>query len=253
MRLTPLDIKRQQFKKSMRGYDTAEVDIFLEMLSSEYENLVQQNTSLIDRVSEMETQLREYRQMERSLQQTLVQAQETAAKTIESAKRDAGAITKEAELRAAQALDKVQLEAGTLRQDAEFEAARIIENAQRDAENARNELGFIQSQKESLLNKMRTLLSSQLETLKSLGQEGASRATQPEVTPEAAKEEPCIVRQQVEPVKVEEPVPKRELGPESPPLSEPMKKDTPRSTLEIDEIVKRLDQTFKLLDNPTQE
>ncbi|NVM02542.1 MAG: DivIVA domain-containing protein, partial [Candidatus Helarchaeota archaeon] len=40
MKLTPLDIKRQEFKKVMRGYDVIEVDAFLEMVADEYESLL---------------------------------------------------------------------------------------------------------------------------------------------------------------------------------------------------------------------
>ena len=37
MRVTPLDIRRQKFRKSMRGYDQGEVDAFLEMLADAWE------------------------------------------------------------------------------------------------------------------------------------------------------------------------------------------------------------------------
>ena len=35
MRITPLDIKKQEFQTRMRGYDKAEVVSFLEMVSEE--------------------------------------------------------------------------------------------------------------------------------------------------------------------------------------------------------------------------
>jgi len=250
VRLTPLDIKRQQFKKSMRGYDTAEVNIFLEMLSGEYESLTKQNSALLDKVSEMENELREYKQIEKTLQQTLLQAQDMANKTVESAKSEAGMILNDAEYRAAQIMDKAQLEANNLKQNAAREAAQIIEKAQREAGNIRNEADFVRSQKESLLNSMRTLLLSQLDMLKSLEKEEPPPERQPEVVPTVVKEEEPIPQQQVEPVKEKEPLPEVEPELAPAPLSEPVKREPPQSALEIDEIVKRLEQTFNLLDNP---
>ena len=52
MKITPIDISKQEFKKIMRGYDPVEVDTFLEMLGNEYENLINSreiDLELIDR------------------------------------------------------------------------------------------------------------------------------------------------------------------------------------------------------------
>ena len=76
MRLTPLDIKKQEFKKVMRGYDQVEVDTFMEMLSNEFEELLKQQKDSREKAVELDTQLKDYRQIEKTLQQTLLQAQE---------------------------------------------------------------------------------------------------------------------------------------------------------------------------------
>ena len=39
MKITPLEIKRQQFKKVMRGFDPVEVETFLEMVSNDTADL----------------------------------------------------------------------------------------------------------------------------------------------------------------------------------------------------------------------
>jgi len=41
MKISPLDIRRQRFKKALRGYDSAEVDAFLEMLADAWEETVE--------------------------------------------------------------------------------------------------------------------------------------------------------------------------------------------------------------------
>ncbi len=41
MKITPLDLKKQEFKKAVRGYDRVEVDTFMELIVDEFENLIQ--------------------------------------------------------------------------------------------------------------------------------------------------------------------------------------------------------------------
>ena len=43
MKLSPIEIRKQEFKKSMRGYDTVEIDTFIELVANEYENLIKEN------------------------------------------------------------------------------------------------------------------------------------------------------------------------------------------------------------------
>lgn len=146
MKITPLEIKRQQFKKTMRGYDTIEVETFLEMISNELEDLIRENREEKDRIIELETQLADYKNIERSLQQTLMQAQETSGKSIENSKREAEIIVKEAEIKASQ----------------------IVEKARLDFAHVKEELAQLKARKESVLSKLKVLLSSELNLIRAL-------------------------------------------------------------------------------------
>lgn len=110
MKITPIEVKHQKFKKVMRGYDTIEVDTFLEMLSNELEEYVRMNREHKDRIIELETHLADYKNIEKTLQQTLMQAQETSGKSIENSKREAELIVKEAEVKASQIVEKARLD-----------------------------------------------------------------------------------------------------------------------------------------------
>ena len=144
MKLTPLDIRKQQFKKVMRGYDTVEVDTFMEMLANEFEESAKNQKEMRDRTIELETQLKDYRQIEKTLQQTLLQAQETTGKTYESARR----------------------EAETILREAESKGTRMIEGAAGQLKRINSELMELQTRKESFLAKMRLLLTTELELMK---------------------------------------------------------------------------------------
>jgi len=60
LKLTPLDIKRQEFRKVMRGYDAMEVDAFLDMVADEYENLHKSKNEGITKIKQLEERLKEY-------------------------------------------------------------------------------------------------------------------------------------------------------------------------------------------------
>jgi len=110
MKFTPLAIKKQQFKRSFRGYDIDEVRVYLEMLASEYENLLQENKELKEKVAMLETEVSAYKQIEKNLHLAVVQAQETATKTVENAKKQSELLLKEAELKSKEMIEKAKLE-----------------------------------------------------------------------------------------------------------------------------------------------
>lgn len=146
MKLTPLDIKKQEFKKVMRGYDTVEVDTFMEMMAGEFEEILKQQKELRDKVVEAETQLKDYKQIEKTLQQTLLQAQEATSKSYESARREAELITREAELK----------------------AAKLVEQANSNLVRITNEVEQLRAKRDSLIGRLRVLLSTELDLIKTL-------------------------------------------------------------------------------------
>jgi len=146
MKITPLDIKKQEFKKVMRGYDPVEVDTFMDMMADEFEDLFKQQKDLREKIIELETQLKDYRQIEKSLQQTLLHAQEASGRMYDSARKESELILKEAEMR----------------------AAKMLEQANSDAVRLENELKHLQARKESLIGRLRILLSTELDLIKTL-------------------------------------------------------------------------------------
>lgn len=147
MKITPLEIKRQQFKKVMRGFDPVEVETFLDMVSNEVEDLTKANKEYKDRLIELETQLNDFRNMEKTLQQTLMQAQEASGRSIENSRKEAELILKEAEIKASQ----------------------IVEKARMDFSRAKEEISTLKARKESILGRLKVLLTSELDLLRALG------------------------------------------------------------------------------------
>jgi cell division initiation protein len=96
MKITPLDVARQDFPLSFRGYNRVEVDEFLNRLGSEYEKLVKENQNLKEEVNLLGRKLEDYQAMEENLKGSILLAQRLAEETRVNASRESERILSEA-------------------------------------------------------------------------------------------------------------------------------------------------------------
>jgi cell division initiation protein len=108
MRITPLDIQQKEFSTRFRGFDVEEVDSFLELIREEMEELLRENANLREEARRFEKQLKEYKNMEGTLRDTLLKTQELVEEYKTNAKKDAELIRKEAELKAEELIQGAQ-------------------------------------------------------------------------------------------------------------------------------------------------
>ncbi len=147
MKLTPLDVRKQEFKKVMRGFDPEEVEAFLGMVADELESLIHERNKISDELIKLRTQLRDYQQVEHTLRDTLMKATSTVEESRVNSLR-------EAELRI---------------QEAELQAEKIVVNAKDELQELRHEINLLRTQKESFSRRLRHLLESQIELIDVLG------------------------------------------------------------------------------------
>ena len=98
MNLTPKEIKKRDFKKSLRGYDVDEVDAFLDTVSSHFEKMLVENKTLLDRIKSLLADIDIYKENESNLQKAIIKSQDIAEEVIQNAKKRAEIIIKESEL-----------------------------------------------------------------------------------------------------------------------------------------------------------
>ena len=99
--ITPLDIENKKFYKQMvNGYNVEEVDEFLDELMIDYEKLYKENIELKKNAEELHNDVGQYKDIESTLQNTLVIAQKTADEVKKTAEKQAEQIIKDAELTA---------------------------------------------------------------------------------------------------------------------------------------------------------
>mgnify|MGYP000860134024 CR=1 FL=1 len=105
MSITPLDIHNKEFKTVLRGYDRNEVDEFLDFIIKDLEQVFKESAELKDSNQALKEKLEHYHNLEQTLHNALVVAQETAEEVKASAKREAQLINREAELKAERLVD----------------------------------------------------------------------------------------------------------------------------------------------------
>lgn len=108
MRITPLDIQQKTFPMKFRGFDVEEVYAFLEIVREEMEDLLRENASLKEQVHRAENQIKEYRDMETTLRETLMTAQQMVEEYKTNSRKEAELIIREAEVKADSMMKEAQ-------------------------------------------------------------------------------------------------------------------------------------------------
>lgn len=117
MKLTALEIKQQQFEKSLRGYDVGEVKAFLNMVSTEWEYMVAKNRELGREVEQLKDKLRHYERVEQALHETLQTAKETSDQRLAGAKKEARNRIEKAEMDAEAIIGRARQQRHEIRQN----------------------------------------------------------------------------------------------------------------------------------------
>ncbi|NLY90979.1 MAG: DivIVA domain-containing protein [Firmicutes bacterium] len=110
---TPVDLETMVFRRGFRGYKTKEVQEFMRKLIVDYEKLYKENIDLREELEAQKDLLKNYKQMEETLKNTLYLAQGTAEEIKAAGEKQAEVILREAQNRAEQMRLKVREEIQT--------------------------------------------------------------------------------------------------------------------------------------------
>lgn len=101
MTATPLDLRTQQFKTSIRGFDRRDVSEFVASLATRYDEVLREADRLRDDLGRSQALVEEHREQERNLRATLMTAQKLADEIRLTAEQESQRIIGEAQARAA--------------------------------------------------------------------------------------------------------------------------------------------------------
>jgi len=124
-RLTPLDVRTQEFMRTVRGYDRGQVDQFKLQVAEELERLVRDRMQAEERLKSAQEQLRGYRERERAMNEALIAAQQLRADSREQSEREADLVMKEARAEAQRIVQQAQHDEVTVRERAEAAARQF--------------------------------------------------------------------------------------------------------------------------------
>lgn len=176
MKLSPLDIRKHEFSKKLRGYDPDEVRPFLDMLSQQWEEIQEELRYSRDRVREYEMKIAHYEKVEVALQEALEAAKASAERTQAHAEERARLILEDAELKAEQKLHEVEHERYRLRQDVSKLTHRHAEITARLRHFLMSELEILaQHEEERPIGFMKLIPAREAEALPDADDEGETR------------------------------------------------------------------------------
>jgi cell division initiation protein len=116
MNLTALEIKQRTFEKSLRGYDTAEVNAFLATVATEWEHMVGRMKDQEREIVMLRDKLKHYERVEAALHETLQTAKDSAEQRMETARKEALTRVEIAEMEAEKILREVRVQRQEIRQ-----------------------------------------------------------------------------------------------------------------------------------------
>ena len=108
MRIAPLDLRQPRFKKAFNGFDRTEVVAFLTEAADDYEHALREIDRLRQDLARTEALLKEHRDRESTLRNTLLTAQRLSDQVRQTAEAEANMIVREAQGRGDLLLQKAQ-------------------------------------------------------------------------------------------------------------------------------------------------
>lgn len=163
MKITPLDIQQQQFTIRFRGYDTQDVDSFLESVANALEEQIKKHNELKEELERKEERIWEYQNMEKALKETLMMAQATSEEMKKNAQKMAE------DLRAT-----AQKEAEITITRAKQQAEKIMEETNAQFAKIKAEFNEVKRKKIILEQELRSLLETHLRLLEATSENPAS-------------------------------------------------------------------------------
>jgi DivIVA domain-containing protein len=150
--LTPLDVRRYEFGKALRGFDPERVNQFREQVAEELERLSRLNQELEGKARGFHEQLRAFRERDKAINEALVSAQQLRGEIRDQAEKEAQLIVREARA----------------------EADRLVDEARADIRRIEDQLSSLDRNRRAFLAQMRTLVERQLSEITASEQAFAS-------------------------------------------------------------------------------
>jgi cell division initiation protein len=143
--LAPMDLEQKTFSKTLNGYKVAEVEDFLEEVIAGYERLYQENIELRERTMILQEQIAKYDDLELTLKNTLVLAQQTSERLNVQATDKADMVINEAQRDAEKIINDARMKAVELRQKSDLLKKEVFVFEAKFTQLLQNQSDFLKS------------------------------------------------------------------------------------------------------------
>jgi len=143
MDMLPNDIRQHRFRRGMRGYDTDEVDQFLEHLATVLEDALSARREAELAKERLEQDIHSFRQQEGALKQAVVTVQNAMS----------------------QAREATGQELESIRRKAEGDARAILQKAESERQKLEMDLHYLRESRRNYMEQFRAFCEAQLRTL----------------------------------------------------------------------------------------
>ena len=123
--IMPIDIDKKEFSRDKKGYNSREVDEFLDIIVADYEKVLNDNRSMAHKIKALEKQLEEAQKDDNAMVETLETAKKLMADISASAERRAELMMRDAELEAENLLLDAKVNVRKLNDEHELLSAKV--------------------------------------------------------------------------------------------------------------------------------
>src|SRR5829696_3218988 len=149
MPIRPIDIRRKEFKSGFRGYETNQVDDFLDAVADEFERNYTENQRMREEVSSLRDRLQQFEDLEGSIRAALVHAEQASNDLRRAATQEAEGIKQTA-----------QREADFTIREAQSRSHQMLADSSARIERVQKSYDALQEAKRSFANDFRHLLKT---------------------------------------------------------------------------------------------
>jgi cell division initiation protein len=157
MPIRPTDVRRKEFKSSFRGYDAAQVDDFLDAVADEFERNYTENQRMREEVSSLRDRLQQFEDLEGSIRDALVHAEQASNDLRRAASREAEGIKQSA-----------QREADFIIREAQSRSHQMLADSSARLERVQDSYDALQEAKRSFANDFRHLLKTYTDVMENM-------------------------------------------------------------------------------------
>jgi cell division initiation protein len=157
MPIRPIDVRRKEFRNSLRGYDANQVDDFLDAVADEFERAYTDNSRMREEIASLRERLQQFEELEGSIRAALVHAEQAADDLRRSATQEAEDLRRSA-----------GREADLTIREAKARSHQILAESSARVERVQESYTALQEAKKDFANDFRRLLKTYMDTMENM-------------------------------------------------------------------------------------